>query len=139
MAEITNDLKSILSIDNLSQAELIRAIRVSIKAEIDAVHLYMMIAEATDNEDVKKIMEETAKEERVHIGEFLKALQLVAPGEFADYNDGAEEVEHLLGHNPGPSNPGGPPSTPSMPSAPPSFEDRLAGMGSKLDEVLKSK
>jgi len=130
MAEVTNDLKSILSIEKMSKSELIRAIRVSIKAEIDAVHLYTMIAEATDDERIREIMLHTAKEERVHIGEFLKALQIIEPEEFAHYNDGASEIEDLLGHNPG----SGMPSATGMPSAP--FEDKLSGIGSKLDEAL---
>lgn len=93
MSEVTGDLKSILSIPNLNREETIRAIRVSIKAEIDAVHLYDMIAEATEDERVAEIMRDVAQEERVHIGEFLKLLGEVYPEEISDYNRGAEEAE----------------------------------------------
>lgn len=131
MAEVINDLRSILSIEKMSKSELIRAIRVSIKAEIDAVHLYTMIAEAADDERIREIMFHAAKEERVHIGEFLKALQIIEPEEFMHYNDGASEIEDLLGHTPS----GDMSSATGTPATP--FEDKLSGIGSKLDEALK--
>lgn len=96
MSEITEDLKSILSTDTLSKEEVIRAIRVGIKAEIDAIHLYDMIAESVDDENIKKVMEDVAKEERVHIGEFLRLLQEIYPQEMKDYNEGASEAEELM-------------------------------------------
>lgn len=96
MAEVTNDLKSILSADQMSESEIIRAIRVSIKAEIDAVHLYDMIAESTNDERVARIMLQTAKEERVHIGEFMRLLQELNPNEMRDYNEGAAEAENII-------------------------------------------
>jgi rubrerythrin len=96
MSEVTNDLKSILKVDDLTEDELVRAIRVGIKAEIDAVHLYDMIAESTDNEKVAKIMRDVAKEERVHIGEFLRLIQEIYPQEMKDYNEGASEAEELF-------------------------------------------
>lgn len=127
MAEVTDDLKSILSIDKMSKAELVRSIRVSIKAEIDAVHLYTMIAEAADDDRVREIMLHTAKEEKVHIGEFLKALQILEPDEFVDYNDGAAEVEQLLGM-----------AGQTVPEDEMDrFEDKLSGIGTKLNEALK--
>jgi rubrerythrin len=98
MSEVTNDLKSILKVDDLTEDELVRAIRVGIKAEIDAVHLYDMIAESTDNEKVAKIMRDVAKEERVHIGEFLRLIQEIYPQEMKDYNEGAAEAEELFGN-----------------------------------------
>jgi rubrerythrin len=96
MAELTDDLKSILEIRQLSEQELIRAIRVGIKGEIDAIHLYDMIAEATSNEKVSKIMKDVAKEERVHVGEFMRVLQEVFPEEMEDYNKGASEAEEIF-------------------------------------------
>lgn len=96
MAEVTNDLKSILNVDSLTDEELIRAIRVSIKAEIDAVHLYQMIADATSNPKAKVVMEHTAKEERVHIGEFMRLIQELSPSEMDDYNEGARETEDVM-------------------------------------------
>lgn len=96
MSEIANDLKSILQVKELNEQELIRAIRVGIKAEIDAVHLYDMIAGATTNEEVAKVMRDVAKEERIHIGEFLRILQEIYPQEMEDYNEGASEVEEIF-------------------------------------------
>lgn len=134
MAEVTDDLKSILSIEKMSKTELIRAIRVSIKAEIDAVHLYTMIAEATDDERIREIMLHTAEEEKKHIGEFLKALQIIEPEEFGYYNDGAAEIENLLGANTETSSNPNPGLADTSP-----FEDKLSGIGTKLDEALKDK
>jgi len=122
MAELTNDLKSILEIRQLSEQELIRAIRVGIKAEIDAIHLYDMIAEATSNEKVSEVMRDVAKEERVHIGEFLRVLQDIYPQEMEDYNEGASEVEEIF----------------SSGEYPTESKSGLMSKLSKLDEALKS-
>lgn len=96
MAIAEKHLTDLLSIDTLSDSEIIRIIRLSIAAEIDATNLYQQIAEATNNELIKKVMTEIADEERVHIGEFLRLLQELDPKEIEHYNDGAKEVEMMI-------------------------------------------
>ena len=55
----------------LTDAELIRAIRFMVAAEYEATQLYMQLAESTDNRLAVAVLKDIAKEERVHVGEFL--------------------------------------------------------------------
>ncbi len=88
---------SSLSLDRkISRQELVRAIRFMIAAEYEAVQLYMQIAEATDNELAKEVLEDISREELVHAGEFLRLLKEIEPGEEGFYKEGAEEVEEII-------------------------------------------
>ena len=79
----------------LSQREVERAIRQGISAEHEAVHLYEAIADATDNDLVKAVMQDIANEEKIHAGEFQELLQRLSGEEEGYMNDGAEEVEDI--------------------------------------------
>jgi len=79
----------------LSKSELIRAIRLNIAAEHEAVHAYMAHADATDDELAKKVLTEIADEERVHVGEFMELLRRLAPEEAKFLEEGRSEVEEL--------------------------------------------
>lgn len=45
-------------------------LRIGVIAELDAINLYEQLAGAIDNEDLKKVFLEVAKEEKEHVGEF---------------------------------------------------------------------
>ncbi|MBN8707295.1 MAG: rubrerythrin [Bacteroidetes bacterium] len=77
----------------LTDEELVRAIRFMVAAEYEAVQLYMMLAESTDNQLAVKVLTEIADEELVHAGEFLRLLHELAPDEKKLYAEGAKEVE----------------------------------------------
>jgi len=79
----------------LSDREVSRAIRQSISAEQEAVHLYEAIVDATDNDLVKSVMQDIANEEKIHAGEFQELLRRLATEEEGYMNDGAEEVEDI--------------------------------------------
>jgi len=83
--------------DQITKQELLSVIRLSICAEQEAVHLYDQIAEFTDNEMVKKLMTDIAEEERVHIGEFTKLLELVGEGKADKVKEGEDEAVKKLG------------------------------------------
>jgi len=80
---------------NLTHEELVRAIRLMVSAEYEAIQLYTQVAESTDNALAKKVLLEIADEERVHAGEFLKLLNHLAPDEEKLYKEGAKEVEEI--------------------------------------------
>ena len=81
----------------LNERELVRAVRLSISAEEDAASLYELIADSTfKNKDIKKIFQDVANEERVHIGEFQKILSILDKEETKFLEDGAKEVEEKL-------------------------------------------
>jgi rubrerythrin len=45
-------------------------LRAGIIAELDAINLYEQMAAMTENENIKKILLDIAKEEKTHMGEF---------------------------------------------------------------------
>lgn len=80
----------------LDLRETLRAIRISMAAEQDAVHLYETIADSSTDPRVKKIMQHVADEEKVHVGEFQKLLTLIDPTEIRHLQEGAQEVEEEI-------------------------------------------
>ena len=80
----------------LSPDEILRTIRFSIAAEYEAIQIYNQIAGSTDNELVKKVMNDVANEEKEHAGEFLRLLRELAPKEFDFYKNGEKEVEEMI-------------------------------------------
>lgn len=80
----------------VTTSELIRAVRYFVAAEYEAVHLYMQLAESTDNEIAQKVLKDIADEEIVHAGEFLRLLKEIYPEEFKFYKEGEEEVEEMI-------------------------------------------
>ena len=77
----------------LTDEELIRAIRLMVATEYEAIQLYMQLAESTDNKLAAAVLKDIADEERVHVGEFLRLLSELAPDEKKFYAQGAKEVE----------------------------------------------
>ena len=80
----------------LTKTELIRAIRFMIAAEFEATQLYTQLAESTDNKLAAAVLKDIADEERVHMGEFLRVLNELAPDEKKFYAQGADEVEVII-------------------------------------------
>jgi len=80
----------------LSEAELIRSIRLMVSAEYEAIQLYMQLAESTDNELARTVLVDVAGEEREHAGEFLRLLHELAPDEQGFYDHGTKEVEEMI-------------------------------------------
>ena len=80
----------------LTNEELIRAVRFMVAAEFEATQMYMQLAESTDNQLAIDVLKDIADEERVHVGEFLKLLYVLAPDEEKFYDVGAKEVEKMI-------------------------------------------
>lgn len=83
----------------LTKEEVIREIRFSIAAEMEAIHLYTQMSESLPEEPgmdlVKKVLLDIADEERVHIGEFQEILFRLAPREAKLYKEGQNEVKEI--------------------------------------------
>jgi len=84
----------------ITDTELVRAIMLNIAAELEAVHLYRSHADATDNEDAKKVLLDVALEELVHAGEFTSLLYRIDPTAAQKVQEGFAEVQDLLGAAP---------------------------------------
>jgi uncharacterized protein len=95
MPDFANPFIGKLPGSKLSLDELVRAIRLDVAAEEEATHLYMAQAEGTDNELARKVLLDIANEERVHVGEFQRLLQLLTGDEDKWLADGAAEVDTM--------------------------------------------
>lgn len=80
----------------VSREELIRAIRLFIAAEYEAIQLYEEIAESTEDKLAKEVLYEIANEEKVHAGEFLRLLKELSKDEEDFYKEGEKEVEDII-------------------------------------------
>lgn len=96
MPEFGNAFSGLAAERKLTHPELVRALRMMIAAEYEAVQLYMQLAESIDNELAKAVLKDIADEEIVHAGEFLTLLKILEPSEIAFYAEGAEEVQELM-------------------------------------------
>ena len=96
MPEFGSPFSGLANDRNLTDEELVRAIRFMVAAEYEAIQLYMQLAESTDNKLAVEVLKDIADEERVHVGEFLRLLHELAPDEEKFYAKGAKEVEEKI-------------------------------------------
>jgi len=95
MPEFLNPFSGKVPDRKLTNDELIRAIRLDLAAEHEAVHLYLAHAEASDNPLARKVLVDIANEERVHAGEFARLISILAGDEDALLAQGAQEVNEM--------------------------------------------
>ena len=91
MSELPINLKEVdkESID----AEILR---VGIIAELDAVNLYEQMAAVANDDNIKKILLDIAKEEKEHVGEFQALLLEKDKEQVESLEKGKKEVEELI-------------------------------------------
>jgi rubrerythrin len=77
--------------------EVADALRLVIIAELDAISLSLQLAKYIDDERVKKVFEDVAREEKAHFGEFFALLKTHDLGLEAELKAGAEEVREKTG------------------------------------------
>ena len=95
MPEFVNPFTGVVPGRKMTDSELLRALRLDLSAEQEAVHLYLAHADATDNELAKKVLKDIADEERVHAGEFQRLISILAQDEDAFLGQGAGEVNEM--------------------------------------------
>ena len=93
MAEFINPFSGVTPDRKMTARELTRAIRLTLSAEEEAVHLYEALADATDNKLAAEVLQDIANEERVHAGEFQRLLNILLPDEEKLLAEGAAEVD----------------------------------------------
>jgi rubrerythrin len=96
MPEFLNPFSGTVPDRKLTLSELIRAIRLNLAAEHEAVHLYMAHADATDHPLAKEVLIDIANEERVHAGEFQRLLEILTGDEQKWMAEGREEVDEMV-------------------------------------------
>jgi rubrerythrin len=85
-----------IKIENVERKLLDREIlRVAIIAELDAVNLYEQLAAATENESIRKVLLEVAREEKTHVGEFQALLLKEDAEQTEELEKSKKEVEEI--------------------------------------------
>lgn len=79
-----------------SKEEVVQALRLAIIAELDAINLYVQLANAVDDEKIKSVFLDVAREEKTHVGEFLTLLELIDSEQVEELKAGRKEVEEIL-------------------------------------------
>jgi len=95
MPEFVNPFAGLVPVRKLSGRELSRALRLSLSAEEEAVHLYESLADATEDRLARSVLQDIANEERVHAGEFQRLLNVLLPDEERYLAEGAGEVDEM--------------------------------------------
>lgn len=83
---------------------IVRALRHSIVAELDAINMYQKMADSIllvkgDDEqkhELVRVIKEIADEEKAHVGEFQKLIAMLDKEEIMNYKKGVKEVWELL-------------------------------------------
>jgi len=70
-------------------------LRLGIIAELDAINLYEQMAGMTENESIRAILLDIAKEEKTHVGEFLTLLVGEDKEQEKELEEGKKEVDEL--------------------------------------------
>lgn len=90
LSQLPIDLKKVKKED--IDKEILRA---GMIAELDAVSFYEQMAALTENENIKKIILDIAREEKTHIGEFETLLLKEDEEQVKESEKGKKEVEEL--------------------------------------------
>jgi len=72
-------------------------LRAGMIAELDAVSFYEQMAKMTDNENIRKVLLDIAKEEKTHIAEFETMLCRLDSEQVEENEKGKKEIEELIG------------------------------------------
>jgi len=70
-------------------------LRAGIIAELDAINLYEQMAAITENENIRKILLDIAKEEKTHVGEFQTLLLKEDKEQEKELEEGKKEIFEL--------------------------------------------
>ncbi|PMP60743.1 MAG: rubrerythrin [Caldimicrobium thiodismutans] len=85
-------------LDRIDEEDLDRQIlRIAIMAELDAINLYEQLASLAEDENLRAILLEVAREEKTHVGEFLEMLLRKDEEQVEELEAGREEVEEIMG------------------------------------------
>ncbi len=71
-------------------------LRFGLAAELDAINFYEQMAEYTDDDNIKEVLLDVAKEEKEHVGEFQTLLLEKDPQQVEEMEEGREEVMEIL-------------------------------------------
>lgn len=91
--KVAQDLNVVKTPESFTDREITRAIRDAIIAEEGAIKQYEVIVDASDNPQVKEVLQDIANEEKVHVGELQELLRNLLKDEQGFLDEGAGEVK----------------------------------------------
>lgn len=71
-------------------------LRVGMIAELDAVNLYEQLAAMAQNDNIRMLLFDIAKEEKTHMGEFQALLLMLDKQQEKELQAGKKEVDELI-------------------------------------------
>jgi rubrerythrin len=87
-----------IDLEKIDKKDLdLEILRAGIIAELDAINLYMQMAAMAQDENIKKMLLDIAKEEKTHIGEFQALLLNRDKEQLEQMNAGKKEVKEEVG------------------------------------------
>jgi uncharacterized protein len=95
MPEFVKPFSGMVPERKMTMEELVRALRLDLSAEHEAVHTYLAHADATDNPLAKAVLVDIANEERVHVGEFARLISILTGDEDGFLIKGTAEVDAM--------------------------------------------
>ena len=95
MSRLSKQLGEHVPEKQMTKEELLQAVRLNITAEHEAIHRYLAQAETTDHALAKRVLVDIANEERVHVGELERLLEILTDQEYKSVVEGREKVDEL--------------------------------------------
>jgi rubrerythrin len=71
-------------------------LRSAMIAELDAINLYEQMADMTQDENVRNLLLDIAREEKTHVGEFQTLLLIKDKEQEKELAEGKKEVKELI-------------------------------------------
>jgi len=86
-----------INLDGIRRENLDKEIlRAAMIAELDAINLYEQMAGTTQNDNIRKLLLDVAREEKTHVGEFQALLLIEDQEQEKELKEGKKEVEELI-------------------------------------------
>lgn len=92
LSKIPIDMKKVREEDITKEV-----LRVAVIAELDAINLYEELASVVEDEKIRMVFMDVAKEEKTHAGEFMTMLLKEDKEQVKELEEGRKEVEELMG------------------------------------------
>jgi rubrerythrin len=88
-----------INLDGIRRENLDKEIlRAAMIAELDAINLYEQMAGTTQNDNIRKLLLDVAREEKTHVGEFQALLLIEDQEQEKELKEGKKEIEELIEH-----------------------------------------
>lgn len=92
LSKIPIDMKKVREEDITKEV-----LRVAVIAELDAINLYEELASVVEDEKIRMVFMDVAKEEKTHAGEFMTMLLKEDKEQAKELEEGRKEVKELIG------------------------------------------